>query len=329
MAHHASLPKVLLCMKENQKSILITGASGFLGTYLSAACKERGYDLAGISSTAPAKPALWKNFAEENLQDVDFVRFLAGRRLDACFVLSGSASVSDSIVRPADDFTKLLPGVARLLEYLARHQMDCHVVLYSSAAVYGNPVDIPIGEESAINPLSPYGAHKWLCEELLRNYSNIFGLRTSVLRIFSAYGPGLQRQLFWDLINKYEEAIHKRTFEVTLSGTGFESRDFIHASDVTQAALLIMQREPAGGHQVYNVANGASVSIQDAAHSMMSMLRKKARVNFSGIGRPGDPQRWQADIKKLQFLSYKQSVDLDDGFRTYVEWLHGLGKDAE
>ena len=314
-------------MTRENKLILIAGASGFLGTYLTTACRAQGFQLLGISETGPNDQLPWIDFARGRLEDVDLTRFLAERDPAACFVLTGGASVANSVLQPAEDFAKLLPGLSKLLGVLSQHHKDCHVILFSSAAVYGNPDALPIREECEIKPLSPYGTHKWLAEELLRHYSNIYGLRGSVLRIFSAYGAGLRRQIFWDLINKYEDSVRQRRFNIVLSGTGMESRDFIHADDVAIAAMLIMQRTTVERYRIYNVANGVGVTIRDAAGIMLGMLRQKVELNFSAMERPGDPRRWQADVQRLEALGFKPAVDLENGLRTYVDWLRRQGKD--
>lgn len=315
-------------MKAGNKSILIAGASGFLGTYLASACVAEGRRMIGVSNHAPANPEHWTNFAQYELESVDMKQFLDGQDLESCFILSGGTLVSDSILYPAADFARLLPGIVRLLEYLVRYQKACHVVLFSSAAVYGNPVANPIGEQAAIAPLSPYGTHKWLAEELVRHYARIYGVPCSILRIFSAYGPGLKRQLFWDLANKYEETVKNQKSDLTLSGTGLESRDFIHAIDIARAALLVARRSPGEGPEVYNVASGTGITIKDAASILVSRLRRKVELRFSGIGRPGYPDQWQANIENLQKLGYRSSVDLESGLQTYAEWLHRIGKDS-
>jgi len=307
-------------MTVSDRSSLIIGASGFLGSYLSSECHANGQRLCGISYTPPAHVDIWTKFAECDLHDVDFARFLDGDKLGTCYVLTGGSSVSDSMQEPARDFQKLLPGLARLLEYLVREQKDCHLVLFSSAAVYGNPVQNPISETSPIAPLSPYGAHKWLAEEMVRRYSEIFGLRASILRVFSAYGAGLKRQLFWDILRKYHDALANGTKRMVLNGTGEETRDFIHGKDVARATFLVAQELPRAGHETYNIANGVSVSIRDAATELINQLSEKVELSFSGVERAGDPMRWMANVEKLSALGYQNSVTLEAGLADYVRW---------
>src|SRR6476620_7227710 len=137
------------------ETILITGGSGFLGTWLANAAFAQGLELLGLDIVAPRRPEIWAGFAMQSCDRANFATLVRGRKLKSVFHLAGSASVPESITNPVADFTSLLPGTIELLVFLARHQPEAHLVLFSSAAVYGNPAQLPIDEAAAVLPVSP------------------------------------------------------------------------------------------------------------------------------------------------------------------------------
>lgn len=301
------------------KTALVVGASGFLGRYLADACFERNWKLFGIDPKPPLEPGRWEGFEPSTLEGVDLAEFLPDGKLDVCFFLGGSASVPLSVQNPLHDFQKLLPGLVRVLSYLGRHQPGCRLVLYSSAAVYGNPLQLPVSEKAPVVPVSPYGIHKALAEELIRHYTTLYPIKASVLRIFSAYGEGLQKQLFWDVIQKYRHALARHEGTFPMWGTGAESRDFLHAADVALAALAVAEHQTET-FQVVNVARGEETTVADAVGMLLAGAHPVVTPVFGGEGRAGDPLNWRADVSVLKSLGWKPSVGMAEGMARYYEW---------
>lgn len=191
-----------------------------------------------------------KMFFEINSENADYNKIFETERFDICINCSGAASVQDSINNPLKDFQLNTVNVYKILESIRLYQPSCKFINLSSAAVYGNPVKLPIHENSELNPLSPYGMHKKQSEEICKLFHRYFQISTCSLRVFSAYGEGLTKQLFWDL---YKKAISED--QVKLFGSGFESRDFIYIKDLVQAIQLVSNRASFVG-EVINIANG-------------------------------------------------------------------------
>lgn len=262
-------------------------------------------------------------FWQASTSEVDYPDLLKDVELDGCFHLAGSANVGASMQSPYNDFSKLLPGTARLLEYLIKFQPQCVFTLYSSAAVYGASTAFPIHEHDALNPISAYGAHKVLAEKLVCEYVRIFGLSASILRVFSAYGAGLSRQLFWDIMVKYHRCRKKNSARIEMSGTGNETRDFIHAQDVAQAAVLAFEKAVRHEVQIINVGNGQEVTIREASETLLSN-RDAFPLDFNGNNRPGDPLRYLADVQKLRQLGYRPMISLQEGLSQYFDYASNL-----
>ena len=140
-------------------------------------------------------------------------------------------------------FSRQQGVTAFLLETLRTYLPSCRFVFLSSAAVYGNPQQLPSPRRSPCHPISPYGYHKYICEMLCREYGSIYSIKSSVLRIFSAYGERLRKQVIFDLCRKFSDPALKT---VEVYGTGDETRDFIHARDIAQAIDRIHAGEASG-----------------------------------------------------------------------------------
>ena len=154
-------------------------------------------------------------------------------------------------------------------------------------------------------------------ESLCRAYAENFGLRVAIVRMFSVYGAGLEKQLIWDLCGKLAAAGNS---PVVLGGTGRELRDWLHVSDA--AALLWLARVQCDGSSpVLNGGTGVGTSIRDVAGMVCEAWDGRAGVEFSGIARAGDPPSLVADCTRALRLGFKPGVMLGEGIRETVGWF--------
>ncbi len=245
----------------------------------------------------------------------DFDNLFVTQKYDACINASGSANVGFSFENPAIDFELNVLNVNKLLVAIRQHNPTCKFINFSSAAVYGNPMKLPIAENTPTKPLSPYGFHKLQSEYLLTEYHKFFGLHTCSLRVFSAYGNGLKKQLFWDL---YQKTLQYDNVE--LFGTGEESRDFIFIDDLIQTVALIIENAPFEG-DVFNIASGEETKIKEAVKVFFDEFCPQKKYYFSGKQKIGDPNNWCADITKLKQLGFKSQTNIQLGLEKYTQWL--------
>ena len=171
-------------------------------------------------------------------------------------------------------------------------------------------------ESDSLKPLSPYGVHKKQAEELCRLYHEHFGLQVHVFRVFSAYGAGLKKQLFWDLYKKSQTQTH-----ITLFGTGNETREFIHVTDIANAMNKLIRLTLVQDFSITNRANNNSITIASAAQTFFKHIGFIGNLSFTGTNRTGDPLYWQADNGLLTDIGYVQKVSFDDGIKQYCKWL--------
>lgn len=298
------------------RTVVITGVAGFLGRYVARQFASEGWRIVGIDDSAAENVALGEEAAyyRMRLPDPALVEVLQHERPQALIHCAGRASVPLSMEQPAADFRGNTALTFEILDALRQYASGCRFLLLSSAAVYGNPAALPVSEDHPVQPLSPYGYHKRQCELLCEEFSRIYGMKTASVRIFSAYGPGLRRQVVWDICQKI-----LGTRELKLHGTGSESRDFIHAADVARALGTIVERADCEG-EIYNLASGRETTIAELAGLLLAELDGAITPVFDGKVRAGDPCNWRADVSRLQALGFAPKIPLEQGIRSVATW---------
>jgi UDP-glucose 4-epimerase len=302
------------------KKVLVTGAAGFLGRYIVEEFAKESANVLGIDLAPPegAPHGEGISYRRISLPGGDFNRALADFAPDVFVHCAGRASVALSMEDPQSDFTDSVGLTFQMLDSLRRWSPASRFIFLSSAAVYGNPPSLPVSETHPISPLSPYGYHKRQCELLVEEFARVFRMPTLALRIFSAYGRGLRRQVVWDIC---ERAL--KTKRLSLRGTGKESRDFIHARDVAKAIVLLAERAPATG-EIYNVAAGVESAIEDVAQVLIRYLGLPIRAEFDGVRPAGDPANWRADISRIRELGFAPAIPLRQGLEEVAQWSRSL-----
>lgn len=291
--------------------ILVIGSRGFIGShcveYFSKANDVWGCD---VIMDYNASNYIWMGSI-----DGEFLGLFCEHKFDICINCSGAANVPFSLSNPYNDFNLNTLNVFKVLEAIRIHNSECKFITMSSAAVYGNPKGLPITTDMDMQPVSPYGYHKVFSEKICEEYSRFWGIKTCCVRIFSAYGPRLKKQLFWDMYNKF-----RNNDVIELWGTGRESRDFIYISDLIKAIDIVIKKSAFNGERV-NIANGQQITIAEVADTFVKALHSTKKVLFNGAERKGDPINWEADITELKEWGYTQSVSIEQGVNRYIAWV--------
>jgi UDP-glucose 4-epimerase len=296
-------------------TFLVTGAAGFIGRHICAHLESRGIPVVRVVRPHRDQPtANPSQFTHEiELPSPKLAEILAYHLPSVVLHCAGTSSVQESLKYPERDYRANVTVTESVLEALRRYSPKTRLVFLSSAAVYGNPTQLPIRETAAIRPVSPYGVHKAASELLCRYYARVHQVPSLILRIFSTYGPGLARQVLWDSLRSWQN-----TGDIFLNGTGCETRDFVHVSDLVAAITLAVDRARFSGNAL-NVASGQSVTVAAVAGILLAKLGR-GTVQFAGTARPGDPKHWEADVTRLRRLGFKPNVELAQGLGNYVEW---------
>lgn len=303
-------------MTQDQDKVLITGAAGFIGRHMSRHFADSGWKVCGVDAATAENAPLphLEHYAGLRLPSPQFGELVREWQPTLVIHCAGRASVDISMTQPDVDFYGNTVITFEVLESLRRYAPACRFINLSSAAVYGNPGTLPINESVLPSPISPYGFHKWQTDLLCQEYATAFGLHTASLRIFSAYGTGLRRQVIWDICRKIIGQ-----GRLSLRGDGRESRDFVHVQDIARA-LMVLAKAPTIPGRVYNLGSGREVSIRELANLILSQFDLDVAPEFSGQLGSGIPRNWQADISCLEGLGFKPSVTLEQGIAQFVTW---------
>lgn len=296
------------------KKILIIGSCGFIGKHLCSYFKTLGYKVFGADIIIKEE----KDYFILNAENANFLHLFISNTFEICINASGAANVNLSFNYPQLDFNLNTSNVLHILDAIRTHNPDCKFINFSSAAVYGNPNLLPIKEDSKLSPISPYGFHKMYSEFICKEFYDLYNIKTISLRVFSVYGEGLKKQIFWDLHNKI---INTENNEIIIFGNGSESRDFIYINDLLEAVYLILLNLKFEGQQV-NIANGEEIFINDAVGKFIELNNKKIDVKYDNKGLSGNPKNWIADISVIKSIGYEKKFDLNKGLTNYINWLN-------
>jgi len=300
------------------KTALVTGAYGFIGRNVSRQLTRDGWRVIGVGHGSWSR-ADWRSWgiAEWHSADITLDTLITYAGSPEIIVhCAGSGSVGFSMMHPYQDFQRTVATTLAVLEFVRLHAPQAHVAYPSSAGVYGVVHQLPIGESAPLSPVSPYGVHKCLVEELCSSYAKNFGINVAVVRLFSVYGEGLRKQLFWDATQKIMNGNN------TYFGSGEEIRDWLHVEDA--ARLLIS----AAGHAsatcpIVNGGSGQGVTVREVLTELYTSFDCKELPNFSGAVRSGDPDGYVADTSLAHDWGWTSIINWQDGLRRYVEWCKG------
>lgn len=229
---------------------------------------------------------------------------------------AGGASVGESLVDPQRDFDRSVGSTLAVLAFMRAERSDARLVFLSSAAVYGSAAATPIPESAPLLPLSPYGLHKKLGEDLVLGWSTLYGLDTAIVRLFSVYGTGLRKQILWELTKQ----LVQRPPVVTLFGKGDETRDFLFVDDAIRVMGCVAQAGRLTETQIVNGGTGRPVTVRHLAQTLAEAVGVPTMIAFNGIVREGDPKAMVADLTKARGLGFEPAVPLEIGIPHFVAW---------
>ena len=302
---------------------LVTGGGGFIGSNLVRALVERGDEVRVLDNFSTGNRAnlegLDVDVVEGELRSYERVHN-AIRGVDVVFHLGALGSVPRSVQDPLTSSAVNIEGTLNVL-LAARDEGVRRVVYSSSSSVYGTRRTLPVREEDAPDPLSPYGVAKLSAERYCVSFARVYeSFETVVVRYFNVFGPRQSpHSQYAAVIPRFITAIAGAR-PITIEGDGEQRRDFTYVSNVVDGTLLAADAPGASG-RIFNVAASAPVSVNHVADTIGSILGKEVERTFAPP-RPGDIRDSWADVAAArEVLGWEPAVDLEEGLRRTIDAL--------
>ena len=316
-----------------QKSIMVTGGAGFIGSHLvDRLINEDPQNLIvidnfylgedKIKNLSSAKKRFPKLMVcrEDATKMRSMKRILKNENIDVVFDLA-VICLPASLVRPKWTYDTNVQITSTLCELL-RDESFKTLVHFSSSEAYGDAERVPMTENHPLKPTTPYGASKIASDHLILSYISTFGVDASIIRPFNAYGPRQHEGTYAGVIPLTIRRILNCESPI-IYGDGVQTRDYTFVTDVAEAAVKIYQSESTRGRTI-NVASGEEMSIKDLVSRISATMNWDKPILFDKP-RPGDVRRFvgsNALIKKL--INYKPKVGFKEGLRRTIDWYRGL-----
>lgn len=299
---------------------LVTGGAGFIGSWLCRGLLEKGYEVTAYDSLITGRAA--NVTALEARPDFRFIKADVNDRdaldaalvgIDAIFHLAGLADIVPSIEQPEAYYHCNVSGTLNVLQ-AARHAGVSRLVYAASSSCYGIPDVYPTPETAPIQPQYPYALTKYLGEELVRHWAQVYQLPAVSLRLFNVYGPRSRTSGAYGAVFGVFLAQKLANKPFTVVGDGNQTRDFTHVRDVAQAFITAAESDVTG--RVYNVGSGGHYSINrltDLLGGSKTYIPK----------RPGEPDCTFADTSRIKAeLGWEAKVSFEDGVQDMLDHIH-------
>lgn len=304
---------------------IITGGAGFIGSHIAEALMALGADvrvLDDLSSGHEGNVPAGATFIRRSITDANLDDAFAG--CDYVFHQAAMASVPLSVERPADFMHVNVTGTLNVLQAATRAKVK-RVMFAASSSAYGDSEVMPKIESMPSQPLSPYAASKTAGEALMRAWANCYGIDTVSLRYFNIFGPRQTADsAYAAVIAAFAKAMLKGQ-RPTIFGDGEQSRDFTYVANAVHANLLAARSDAPLRGDVFNVACGERVTLNELASVMRSALSRPDLAPTYQPPRAGDVRHSLADLTHARrVLAYEPIIGFESGLRATLEWYRSI-----
>lgn len=301
--------------------VLVTGGAGFIGSNVADAYLARGWRVTVLDDLSTGKRGNVDPRAElieADINDPSCVAIVRGLRPDVISHHAAQIDVRVSVSDPARDALTNVVATIRLAQVAAEIGVGRFVFASTGGAIYGEPLETPQNEDHPARPLSPYGCAKLSAEHYLDYFRVVHGLPAVALRYANVYGPRQNPKGEAGVIAIFTERM-LRDEEVTINGTGEQTRDYVFVGDVVAANLAVTDRRELAGP--YNVGTGVETDLI-ALHAALAASTGSTRPPKHGPAKAGEQMRSVLDGRRLRAIaSLAEPVGLGEGVRRTVEWF--------
>ena len=309
----------------SQKKVLITGGLGFIGSNLAIRLVDLGAKVTLVDSLIPQYGGnLWniepiKDRVKVNISDVrdeHSMKYLVDGQ-DFLFNLAGQTSHIDSMEDPGTDLEINAVAQLKILEACRHYNPQIKLVFASTRQIYGKPISIPVDESHPLRPVDVNGINKMAGEQYHLVYNQVYGIRSSILRLTNTYGPRMRvkdaRQTFLGIwIRRIIEGK-----PVTIYGDGSQLRDFNYVDDVVDALILAAASDKTNG-QIYNLGAADTLSLTDTAKLLVELHQsgQYEYIPFPENRKAIDIGDYSGNYSKIkQELGWQPRISLEEGLK--------------
>jgi len=293
-------------------NVLVTGVAGYVGSVCAEVMIAKGYRIVGVDNLRAGHRAAVPpecDFHVCDLFDTEGLdQVFRECKIEAVMHFAGESLVEKSVREPSTFYLTNIAGGIRLLDAMTRHGVK-KIVFSSTAAVYGEPKQVPIPEDHPKDPINPYGQSKWRFENILADYGRYAGLKHVSLRYFNAAGASEERgeahRTETHVIPKILEAASGMIPKFEIRGTDYATpdgtcvRDYVHIIDIAEAHMLALSEIDRISGQAFNVGSSRGYSIREVVDTARQVTGLPIPAVESSR-RPGDPAVLVADAAKLR-----------------------------
>lgn len=316
--------------------ILIVGGAGYIGSHLNKEISKKGYETVVFDNLSYGHEDFvkWGIFERGDLGNIEDIRRCFKKyNIEAVMHFAAFTYVGESVEDPQKYYMNNVKNTLNLLQVMLEENVK-RFVFSSTCATYGNPVEIPITESHPQSPINPYGRGKLIVEQILKDYSDAYGLKYASLRYFNAAGadPDCEIGELHDpethLIPLVLDAASSKRENIKIFGTDYDTadgtciRDYIHVTDLADAHILALEYLNRGGNSdVFNLGNGSGFSVKEVIETARKITGKQIKETEEGR-RPGDPPILIGSSKKaMEILKWKPKYhDISQIVETAWKW---------
>jgi len=297
--------------------IMVTGGAGFMGSHLTEALAEKE-DVVVFDNFSSGKREFLKDVNVEiihgDIRKLNEIRETS-KETDVVYHFAADPDVR-SFSEPLENFRIDALGTLHVLETCRLNDIK-QVVFASSSVVYGY-AKIPTTEEAIVAPISNYGAAKASSEFYVSTYSQLYGIKATVLRYANIIGPRLTHGVIYDFYRK----LKKNPKELEVFGDGNQRKSYLHVKDAVDATLLAAQKTEK--HSIFNVGSEETMKVREIGSLVASMLGlKDVQYKYTGgrTGWPGDVPIMLLLIEKIKNLGWRPKIIIKESISDTIQWL--------
>ena len=305
-------------------NIVITGGSGFVGSYLCEKLINDGHEIIVIDNLLTGSTENIKNlmdnenfsFVEHDVQDHIEIE----NKVDYVLHFASAASPKAYTEHPVNTLKAGSVGTINTLGLAKKHNAE--YLLASTSEVYGDPLISPQTEEywGNVNPngeRSMYDEAKRFAEAAVATYSRSYDLKTKIVRIFNTYGPRMQLNDGRVVTNFIFQALENQN--ITIYGDGSQTRSFSYIEDTVRGIISLMQSNE---YDVFNIGNPNEITVLELAQKIIELTNSESEIVFESLP-SDDPKQRKPDISKAKSkLSWEPQVNLEDGLIKTIDWVN-------